>query len=313
LNAITANQMAAIPSPPAGLPLVDIDWDAFDPWRIQTMSHSLSRHGLLQSEALIRLGQRLQETGQFLTHNNQASPATPFGQAGRLHPNRRSIVDTLTNIREAGAWVLLRNVQADPLHGRLVAHVFDEIEAELRNKDPGVSFRAGWIFVSSPRTVTPFHMDLGQNFLFHIRGTKTIHVWDHDDVAVVSERARDHYHNAQDMLRWEESFRARAHVFTLSPGVGVYIPSTAPHLVETSDDDSVTFTITCNTDSTRRKARLHAVHDVMRSLRITPPAVGQRPLFDRLSLAGASSLLRLQRLMRGATHNAGMVPYAPPD
>ena len=320
LDALTASKEAASgPYALDGLPLIDIDWHAFDPWRIQKVSHRLSGHGLLQSDALLCLGQRLETTGQFLTYNNQANAGTPFVQVARLHPNLRSVAETLNNIHTAGAWVLLRNVQADPVHGRLVAQVFDEIGVGFRDKDPGMSYRAGWVFVSSPRTVTPFHMDKGQNFIFQIRGTKTIHVWDHDDVAVVSERARDHYHryhNAQDMLRWDESFRARAHVFTLSPGVGVYMPSTSPHMVETVDEDSVTFTVTFNTDSTRRKALLHAVHDVMRDARIVPPAVGQRRLLDRVSVASASALLGSRRLMRGIagrTVRPDAVAYAPLD
>ena len=317
---MTATREAASrPHSPDGLPLIDIDWDAFDPWRIQEVNHRLFGHGLLQSDALLPLGQRLEATGQFLTYNNQANADTPFVQAARLHPNRRSVIDTLSNIHEAGAWVLLRNIQADPLHGRLVSQVFDELDEGFRPKDTGMSYRAGWIFMSSPRTVTPFHMDKGHNFIFQIRGTKTLYVWDHDDTAVVSERARDHYHryyNAQDMLRWDETFRARAHVFTLRPGVGVYMPSTSPHMVETSDEDSVTFTVTFNTNSTRRKALLHAVHDVMRSARIDPPAVGKRPLFDHMSMAGASIVRHSRRLMRGMARRAARADaaaYAPAD
>ncbi len=302
-----------------GLPLLEIDWAGFDPWRIQEVCHRLSGHPLLQPDALADLGQRLEKTGQFLTYSNQANADTPFLQAARLHPNHRPVVETLRNIHQAGAWVLLRNVQADPLHRSLVAKVFDELDLGFQHKDPGTSYRAGWVFVSSPRTVTPFHMDKGQNFIFQIRGTKTIHVWDHDDVAVVSERARDHYHryhNAQDMLHWNEAFRARAHVFTLRPGVGVYMPSTSPHMVETSDEPSATFTVTFNTDSTRRKALLHAVHDIMRDVRINPPAVGRHPLFDRASFAGASGLRHTRRLIRGMPGRAMRMDasaYAPPD
>ncbi len=37
------------------------------------------------------------------------------------------------------------------------------------------------MFLASPQSITPFHLDHEQNFLCHIRGPKTFYVWDHRD------------------------------------------------------------------------------------------------------------------------------------
>ena len=37
--------------------------------------------------------------------------------------------------------------------------------------------REGFIFISSPGSITPFHMDPEYNFLLQIRGEKQISIW----------------------------------------------------------------------------------------------------------------------------------------
>lgn len=272
---------------------------------------------MLQIESLTELAGRQEAAQQVLTHNREATAGTPFRDAARLHPNRLGAVETLKHIHQAGAWVLLRNVQADETYKSLVATVFGEIAPCIERKNPGVTYRAGWIFISSPNIVTPFHMDKGHNFILQISGRKRLHVWDHDDLEVVSERARDYYHrrrNAQDLLRWDDAFRARGHVFELEPGMGAYMPSTSPHLVENGPEPSITFTVTFNTDDTRRNALLHSMHDRLRSFHIEPPVVGSHPWLDATMHAGARSVqecLRMARRILGRQQADDLVLYAP--
>ena len=39
----------------------------------------------------------------------------------------------------------------------------------------------GFIFVSSPGSVTPYHIDPERNFLLQVRGNKTMHMFDGSD------------------------------------------------------------------------------------------------------------------------------------
>src|SRR3546814_11084435 len=75
--------------------------------------------------------------------------------------------------------------------------------------------RGGWIFITSPNTVTPFHFDKEHNFILQIHGRKRIYVWDHRDTVVASEHSRDLFHlsNERYLLRWREEFRERARGF----------------------------------------------------------------------------------------------------
>jgi cupin-like protein len=279
-------------------PLIEIDDATFHPWRIQALRHRLSDHPLLQPASLVGLGERLEARDSIRTHGNDATAGTPFSDAPTLHPNSRSAATTLGAIADAQAWMSLLNVQIDATYRELVGTVLDNIQPQVERHDPGMCHRAGWIFVSSPNTVTPFHFDKEHNFILQIRGHKRIYVWDPDDVVVASEHARDrfHHYHERDLLHWRDEFRERAHVFDLEPGQGAYMPSTSPHMVENGDNASITASFTYYTDATRRNALLHKAHSMLRNAGIVPAPVGCRPLLDAVTHAGIVSVLGCRRL-----------------
>jgi Cupin-like domain len=276
--------------------LIEMDWKTFEPWRIQAVRHSLSDHPLLQPDQLVALGKRFQGSSHLFTFNNEAGADANFDDVARLYPNRRSVTDTVQGINEAKAWMLLRHVQADPTYRALIDLALDPIKPLIESKDPGMYYRAGWIFIASPHTVTPFHIDRNHGILLQIHGTKKVYVWDAADASVCSENARDCFHSRHelDQVKWNEEFRQRANVFEVSPGMGVYMPITSPHMVETGDEPSITISLTYSTHATRRNAMEHVVHDLMRRKGLKPPTVGRHPLLDKLSYASASALIAMR-------------------
>jgi hypothetical protein len=295
--------------------LVDVDWANFDPWRVRPVRHRLASHRLFGLDALVALGRRLEAVGRIRTHSDEVYAGTAFNHAPMLYPNGRSAADTLEGIADAKAWMSLLNVQTDDVYRTLVDEVLDHVRPHVDRVDPGMGYRAGWIFVTSPRTITPFHMDKEHNFIVQIQGRKRLYVWEPDDAQTVSEAARDLFHasHSRDLVVWKEEARARAHVFDLEPGMGAYMPSTSPHLVENGDGPSITASFTYYTDATRRNARLHALHQRLRALGVTPPAVGHRPLRDVLAHAGCRTVEGLAALadrVRGRTRPSDFAPYA---
>lgn len=294
---------------------VDVDWSAFDPWRIQVVRHTFGAHPLLQIEQLTELGKRLERAEQTLSYNSEAGADADFNTVARTHPNRHGTVDTLQRIRDAKAWMLLRHVQIDPVYRTLVDQVLDDIKPEVDRSDPGMCYRAGWIFVSSPHTVTPFHIDRNHVLLLQLLGTKTVYVWDAADTEVVSDRARARFLDCHelDLVQWQEAFRARAQVFELGPGMGVYMPLTSPHMVEIGDEPSVAMSVSYNTDASRRKALLHVLRERVRGLNIELPAVDRYPLLDRAAHVGARTMQRLRhggRQLLGRPSGSDGLPYA---
>jgi hypothetical protein len=271
-------------------PLIDSDWPNFNPWAVTPVRHSISEHPLLQIDQLVELAKRLESKGRIRAHTNDAEAGTSFGDASDLHPVKAPLVQTIEHIEAAGAWMSLLNVQTDPLYRQLVDDVLGSIHPQVEAKDPGMSYRGGWIFVSSPRTVTPFHIDKEHNFILQISGQKTVYVWEPDDVRVVSERARDRFHSRhkRDLVVWREEFRELAHCFKIGPGQGAYMPSTSPHMVEVGEEPSITMSFTYYTDSTRRDNLVHKVRGRLSEFGVNIPASWHSGMFDQTLYWGAT-------------------------
>lgn len=293
-----------------------IDAPAFSPWAIGAVTHRLCGHPLLGIDALVELGQRLEARRLVRTHSDAAAAGSPFSDAPQLHPNKRSAAEMLSGIAEAHAWMSLLNVQADPVYRQLVDEVLDALKPMVDRHDPGMCFRAGWIFVSSPGAVTPFHIDHEHNFILQIAGRKRLYVWDPFDREVVSEQAQELFHdcNSREKIVWDDAFRSRARIFDLEPGQGGYMPSTAPHMVENGSEPSITMSFTYYTDSTRRRELLYRGNAQLRRLGFAPRPVGASALGDRgkAALLGAYTGLSAgikRTLGRGVRDNT--LAYAP--
>jgi hypothetical protein len=296
-------------------PRIQID-PSFEPWKVQAVTHALADHPLLQIDALVELGKRQQARKLVRTHTADATAGTSFADAPSLHPNKQDAAATLGDIAKAKAWMSLLNVQADPVYRALIDDVLDEVRPIVDRRDPGMCYRAGWIFVSSPNAVTPFHMDHEHNFILQIRGTKRLYTWDPFDRVVVSERGQELFHDAhsRDLVVWNEAYRERARVFELAPGLGGYMPSTTPHMVENGPEPSVTISFTYYTDATRNRELLYRGNARLRRLGLDPSPVGTSPSRDKVKQAvltgftTAKNFVR-RRLGRGVRENNQ--PYAP--
>jgi hypothetical protein len=297
-------------------PRIHVDPATFEPWKIQALTHALSDHPLLQIGALVELGKRQQERKLVRTHTADATAGTSFADAPLLHPNDKGTIATLEGIAQARAWMSLLNVQADPIYRGLIDEILDEVKPIIEQRDPGMCYRAGWIFVSSPNAVTPFHMDHEHNFIMQIRGKKRLYAWDPFDRVVVSERGQELFHDAhsRELVKWSEDWRSRARVMDLEPGLGGYMPSTSPHLVENGGEPSITISFTYYTDSTRRRELLYRGNAALRRLGVEPTPIGASPGRDRFKhavLAGYTQARNRMRRALGKSVRENDQPYAP--
>lgn len=295
---------------------IHLDPASFDPWKVQGLTHALADHPLLQIGALVELGKRQQERKLVRTHSADATAGTSFADAPNLHKNPKSAEQTLGDIAHARAWMSLLNVQADPIYRRLIDEILDEVRPITDRRDPGMCYRAGWIFVSSPGAVTPFHIDHEHNFILQIRGTKRLYTWDPFDREAVSERAQELFHDqhSRELVTWNEGLRSRARVFDLVPGMGGYMPSTTPHMVENGDGPSITISFTYYTDATRRRELLYRGNAKLRRLGIEPHPIDTSEQRDRVKhavLVGYTSARNLVRRALGRGIRVNDQPYAP--
>jgi len=283
-------------------PAISFDTDRFEPMRIQSVRHELMGHPLLQLSSLTELARRLEPRGLVRRHNGEAKPETSFAKAPDLLPTKLSAMETIQNIDSADAWMALHNIQEDPTYRKLVDEILDYVRPMIDDKDPGMCHRAGWIFITSPGAVTPYHMDHEHNFILQVHGKKTLHVFDPLDRSVVTERALELFHteHSRELVVYKEEYERAATVFELEPGMGGYMPTTAPHWVKNGDGVSITVSFTYYTASTLRRKTLHKANYFLRKLGIEPHPVGESTLRDNAKQAAFRTHLAAKALLGAA-------------
>jgi hypothetical protein len=159
-------------------------------------------------------------------------------------------------------------------------------------------------------------MDHEHNFIMQISGAKQLYTWDPFDREVFPEEGLElfHDHNSREKAVWKDSFRERATIIDLEPGVGGYMPSTTPHMVINGNEPSITISFTYYTNSTRRRELLYRANAHLRRMSISPTPVGRSKVRDEIkhsilsAYTGTRSLVR-RALGRGVRVNS--LPYAP--
>lgn len=252
------------------------------------LRHRLCAHPLFALPQLIGLARSLPPG--CIEYN---AGDVPVGQDPLATPrNGLSAEETLRRIEQCRSWLVLKNVERDPAYAALLARCLAALGV------PDQRLVQGFVFVSSPGAVTPFHIDPEHNFLLQIRGRKTIHVFDPADRAVLAEQDLENFYSgAHRNLRWREDWRPRARAFVLAPGDGVHVPVTAPHWVQNGEAVSVSFSVTFRSRASERRAQVYAMNARLRRRGLAPAPYGAGALRDAAKQLAHRLLRRAERLL----------------
>ena len=255
--------------------------------------HRLCDHPLFSLERLLELARVLPAADIEYNAGDVPVSATP-----ELTPHTGlSVEETIRRIAECRSWMVLKRVERDPAYGALLQQCLAEIKAFAEPLRPGMHFAQGFVFLSSPGSITPYHMDPEHNFLLQIRGTKRVHQWDPRDRTVVSERDLERFYGgAHRNMVFREAQRATATVVDLTPGLGLHFPVTAPHFVQNGPEVSLSFSITFRTPDLERRSVVYAVNGHLRRRGWRPSAVGLHPWLDTLKHTAFRAWRRARRL-----------------
>ena len=278
--------------------LLDIDGETFRagfnhaPFLIR---HHLSDHPLFSLERLIELAGRLPDEK---VKYNGADISVATGLYGGPRTGL-SIRETIHQIEECRSWMVINNVELDPEYRQLLDRCLDEVQFLSEPIDPGMFRREGFIFISSPNSVTPFHMDPEYNFLLQVRGEKQISIWDGRDRSVLSEIALERYFSDADtQIAFKEEFQQKASIFELTPGTGLHFPVVAPHWVRNGDEVSVSFSITFRTPASERRRIVHCANGNLRRIGVNPTPQGVSSFRDLAKFYAFQAQNRIKRLWR---------------
>ncbi|MBV9074092.1 MAG: cupin-like domain-containing protein [Acidobacteria bacterium] len=260
------------------------------------IEHHLADHPLLQLPALIELSRRL-DPASVKYNNGTLSVSADLENAPA---NGLSAEETIRRIEECHSWMVLKNVQNDSAYRELLTQCLDEVRIHSEPLETGMCDARAFIFISSPHSITPFHIDPEINFLLQIRGRKTVSIFSPFDREILPEQTIERFCLAENLslLTFNEEFRDRAFVAHLSPGIGVHCPVMAPHWVQNGPDVSVSFSITFRSSQSKRQRNIYWLNAQLRRFGFAPSPVGKSPWQDELKYKAFAGLSKVARAIR---------------
>lgn len=256
------------------------------------LHHRLGRHPLLEIDALAALAEALPATS---IEYNKAD--LPIGITEKPEASGLSVGETIRRIEESGSWAALKNIEQVPEYAALLADLLAEIQPQIEAKTGRMMKTQGFVFITSPGGVTPYHFDPEHNILLQIRGTKVMTQFPAGDARFAPDEVHETYHTGGGReLVWRDELRSGGTEFPLSPGEALFVPVMAPHFVVTGPDSSVSLSITWRSEWSFAEADARAFNSVLRRIGMKPASTGRWPHDNRAKALG----WRLIRKLRGA-------------
>lgn len=241
------------------------------------IKHHLSDHPLFQIERLLELANSLPENCIEYNAGNLPISCDP-----NLTPqNGLSPEETIRRIQDCRSWLVLKYVEKDPAYQTLLNECLDLVRPHTEPISPGMTQPQAFVFVTSPRSVTPYHIDPEHNFLLQIQGTKEIRMLDGRDRSILNEVDLESFYSDRGRnLALKPQHEDSGWTYNLEPGQGLHFPVTYPHWVKNGDAVSISFSITFRTPDLDRRRALYQINSQLRQRGFTPTVVGKNKLRD---------------------------------
>ncbi|MEO9468602.1 transcriptional regulator [Parasphingorhabdus sp.] len=244
------------------------------PEQTRVFDHGLISHELLTLDALARLGTAL--PASCVEYN---PGDLPVGIAPEDVPsNGMTIADTILMIENSASWAVLKNIEQMPEYKALLMSLLEEIRPILESKTGKLLKPQGFLFVSSPNAMTPYHFDPEHNILLQLRGEKCMTVFPAGDEQFAPATLHETYHTGGPRnLVWKDEFLQNGKAHRLVPGKAIFVPVMAPHFVRNGPEPSISLSITWRSDWSFAEADAHALNGWLRQRGYSPNPPGRFP------------------------------------
>jgi mannose-6-phosphate isomerase-like protein (cupin superfamily) len=237
------------------------------------LEHGLRDHPLLTLGALAELGELLPPASVEYNRGD-----LPIGVDGKPAATGLAIGETIRAIETSNSWAVLKNIEQHPRYAALLADLLGQLEAEIVPRTGKMMKTQGFIFVSSPNAVTPYHFDPEHNILLQLVGEKVMTVFPAGDAHFAPDRVHESYHTGGGReLSWRDELAAGGGAFRLEPGSAVYVPVMAPHHVRNGPRPSISLSITWRSEWSFAEADARAFNKLLRRFGLSPQPPGRWP------------------------------------
>lgn len=231
------------------------------------LRHGFTSHPLLERDALAQMAEALPAASVEYNRGD-----VPTGLGDQPAPsNGLSIGETIRRIEDANSWAVLKNIEQVPAYAALLEELLAEVRSVAEPRTGAMQCLQGFIFVSSPGSMTPYHFDPEHNILLQLQGSKTMTVFPAGDPRLAPAQVHEAYHAGGGRnLIWDEAFLPMGQAFTLDPGEAIFVPVMAPHFVRNGPVASLSLSITWRSDWSFAEAEARRMNGWLRAHGVNP-------------------------------------------
>lgn len=255
------------------------------------------RHGLLAEPALEldAIAELADSLGPESVTCEDADRPLVFAD-GAPEPQRvRRPGDVVRALDENGSWLTLLNIEQHPRYRALVDDQLDRLAGQCDLPPRALRRRMGFVFASSPGSVTGAHFDIEHSLLLQLRGNRVLTFGEFADQGSRDREVSRYWNGSYGKLT---SLPVRPLDLAIGPGDGVYIPPYRPHWLHNGDRASLSLTITFFTRDNDRESAVQAFNERARKLGMTPHREGEsaaRDLMKQNVMRAAAAARRIGR------------------
>ena len=257
-----------------------------------TVEHGLADQPLLTLEAIADLADWLPRDCVICDTADQPLLVPAGGPPRGSEPRPGDVIRHLDARR---SWLTLLNIEQQPAYRELMDACLDQIAAVVERRPGDMRRRVGFIFVSSPLSVTPAHFDIEHSLLLQISGHKKLTVGRFATGALKQRECERYWEGSHGRV---EDLPLADVTHDMVPGRGVYLPPIRPHWVHNSDAVTLSMTLTFFSADSERDQFVEAFNARLRRFRVHPRPPGRSPAVDEVK-ATAMRIWGLRRRLTG--------------
>ncbi len=121
----------------------------------------------------------------------------PVGIAEKPGATGIPIGETIRRVAQTGSWAALKNIGAVREYAALLNDLQGELRPQIEARTGALITPQGFVFITSPGGVTPYHFDPEHNTLLQVRESKVMTQFPAGDPGYAPDRQRETYHTGE--------------------------------------------------------------------------------------------------------------------
>jgi len=273
-----------------------------EPFKVR---HKLQDHPALSLVNLQKVIPRLPSEQVFFS-SGSLNKADDFDRAHINQKSRFSLEESLEDLRRTNAYIMVRSPEVDASFKDLFAAMKSDVETVIKAQrlgdhaiDPML-----FLFIASPQSITPFHIDRYSTLLLQLQGSKKVYLYPAWDERFCSAKTLEGF-MAKSGVRpeYRPDMAPFARCFDFGPGEVLHIPFISPHHVENGQGAvSISLSIIFNTKESNLKTKALLMNQQLRRLSSVVPwqprPIHSDPLTDALKGHAWRVASQVKRLLK---------------